>query len=158
MRNFSEIHEKVMRKSREIHALNQLQTCLLLSVQLEVTLSRPKWVATRPWLASLSAKGNVKKWQVVSGRWQMVLKRCLMVSGRCQMESGPVCSECHFSLTNEYPNILFTTNCSWMNVRIYSVVYIFRNECPNIFVHVVYSWMNIQIYSNEKYLLIIMAN
>ena len=45
-----------------------------------------------------------------------------------------------------------------MNVRIYSVVYIFTNECPNIFGHVLYSRMNIQIYSNEKYLLNIMAN
>ena len=69
-----------------------------------------------------------------------------------------MCSECHFSLTNEYPNIFVTANYSRMNVRIYSAVYIFTNECPNIFVHVLYSQMNIQIYSNEKYLLNSMAN
>ena len=54
-----------------------------------------------------------------------------------------MCRECHFSLTNEYPNIFVAANYSQMNVRIYSVVNIFMNECPNIFVHVVYSQMNV---------------
>ena len=45
-----------------------------------------------------------------------------------------------------------------MNIRIYSVVYIFTNECPTIFVHVVYSQMNIQMNSNEKYWPSIMVN
>ena len=61
-----------------------------------------------------------------------------------------MCSKCHFSLTNEYPNIFVAANYSRMNVQIYSVVYIFTKECPNIFVHVEYSRMNVQIYPNEK--------
>ena len=65
--------------------------------------------------------------------------------------SRSVCSECHLSLTNEYPNIFVTANYSQMNVQINSVVYIFTNECPNIFVHVVHSEINVQIYPNEKY-------
>ena len=71
---------------------------------------------------------------------------------------GAVCSKCNFSLTNEYPNIFVTAIYSRMNVRIYSVFYIFTNECPNIFVGVAYSRMIIQIYSNEKYRPNIMAN
>ena len=62
------------------------------------------------------------------------------------------------SLTNEYMNIVVAANYSWMNVQIYSVVYIFKNECPNIFVHVVYSKMNIRIYPNKKYWPNILAN
>ena len=69
-----------------------------------------------------------------------------------------MCSECHFSLTNEYPNLFVTAKYSRMNVRIYSVGYIFTNECPNIFVDVVYSRMNVQIYSYEKYRPNILAN
>ena len=69
-----------------------------------------------------------------------------------------MCSKCHFSLTNEYPNIFVTANYSQMNVRIHSAVYIFTNEFPNIFVHVVYSRMNLQIYSKDKYLLKVMEN
>ena len=69
-----------------------------------------------------------------------------------------VCSECNFSLTNEYPNIFIAANYSQMNVRIYSVVYIFPNECPNIFVPVVYSRMNVQIFPNEKYWQNILTN
>ena len=60
-----------------------------------------------------------------------------------------MCSECHFSLTNEYPNLFVTANYSKKNVQIYSVVYIFTNVCSKIFVHVVYSQMKIQIYSYE---------
>ena len=70
----------------------------------------------------------------------------------------PVCSEYHFSLTNEYPNIFVTANYLQMNVWKYSVVYILTNECPNIFVHLVYSRINVQIYPNEKYWLNILAN
>ena len=62
-----------------------------------------------------------------------------------------VCSECNFSLTNEYPNIFVAANYSWRNFRIYSFVLIFTNECPNIFVQLVYSQMNVQIYWNKKY-------
>ena len=40
--------------------------------------------------------------------------------------SVTVCSECHFALTNEYPNIFVIANYSQMNVRIYSVVIIFH--------------------------------
>ena len=69
-----------------------------------------------------------------------------------------VCSECHFSLTNEYPKIFVIANYSQMKVWIYSFVNIFTNECLNIFLHVVYSRMNIEIYSSEKYLPNIMAN
>ena len=76
------------------------------------------------------------------------------LEGKCTYGSRciSVCSECHFSLMNEYPNIFITANYLQMNVRIYSVVYILTNECPNIFIHVVYSRINVQIYPNEKIL------
>ena len=69
-----------------------------------------------------------------------------------------LCSECNFSLTNEYPNIFATANLSPTNVWIYSVVKIFTNECPDIFLNFVYSQMNVQIYSNNKYLPHILTN
>ena len=67
-----------------------------------------------------------------------------------------MCSECNFSLTNEYPNIFVSANYSRMNVRIYLVVKNFVNEYPNIFIHVVFSQMNVQINWNAKFGLILM--
>ena len=62
-------HEKVMRNSCESHALIQMQTCLFLSVQLEVTLPRPEWVATRPWAFQAKAMLNSDRWCQKGDRW-----------------------------------------------------------------------------------------
>ena len=92
MRNLWESHEKVIRKSWKSHAKVMRKPCSQLVADISVLVCSVRgdpitsWMVGHKTMASLSGKGDVKKWQIVSGRWHMVSGRCQMVMGRCHPE------------------------------------------------------------------------
>ena len=84
--------------------------------------SEPKWTqVNQSKLKWTQVNRSVSMWIQVNQSGP----KCPSCSARFHCASPcsvTVCSECHYSWTNEYPNIFVGANYSQMNVRIYSVV------------------------------------